>query len=150
MKKLAILVTSLVLGASSVALATPSATSAYAPSDIRDHRNPGYGRWTPRPIAWSTLSSHSSLSARGRAVIDVSSRQRFTKLQLDANGSMFVDKVMIVFGNGQTQTVNLDARLMSRSAPLTIDLAGNQRAIDKVVVVGRGRGYRSSFALKAI
>jgi hypothetical protein len=80
----------------------------------------------------------------------VSSRQRFTKLQLDANGSMFVDKVMIVFGNGQTQTVDLDARLMSRSAPLMIDLAGNQRMIDKVVVVGRGRGYRSSFALKAI
>jgi hypothetical protein len=148
MKKLAVLVTTLVLGASSVALAD----HAYAPSssEIRDHRAPNYGRWTPRPATWSTLSSHSTL-LRGRAVIDVNSRQRFTKLSLDTlGGSMFVDKVLIVFGNGQTQTVDLDKRLASRSAPLMIDLAGNSRMIDKVIVVGKSRGYRSSFALKAI
>ena len=90
------------------------------------------------------------LSRAGRATIDVSSQRRFTKLSLDAKSSLFVDKVLIVFGNGERQVVEVNKRLGNYSAPLMIDLAGNTRKIDKVMVLGRGTRFRSSFALKAI
>ena len=156
MKKLAILITTLVMGASSVALADHTdAPTAYEPSKlrdrdldndgIRDHRG-GWNR--PRPHRWTTLAEN-AIMQRGRTVIDVSSQRRFTKLSLDANRPMFVDKVLIVFGNGERQVVDMNKRLGAYGQPVVIDLAGNARMIDKVMVLGRGR-IRASFTLKAI
>ena len=159
MKKLAILLTTLVVGASSVAFAdhaiAPSPTNAYEPSKIRDrdfdadadglrdHRG-----WRRPRQRWTTLAE-STIMQRGRTVIDVSSQRRFTKLALDANRPMFVDKVLIVFGNGERQVVDLNKRLGAHGAPVVIDLDGNARMIDKVMVLGRGR-IRASFTLKAM
>jgi hypothetical protein len=145
MKKLAVLFTTLVLG-STAAIAAPAYQAApsapYAPA-VRDHRLPY------RPVhTWSTLAANARLS-RGRQLIDVSSNQRFTKLQLSAAGSVFVDKILITFKNGSTQLVNLDKTLGRRHASVAIDLEGNARRIDKVAVYGRA-GFRSSFTLMAI
>jgi hypothetical protein len=156
MKKLAILFTTLVLGASSVAFADHTiAPNAYEPSKLRerdfddndglrDHR----GGWNRPRQRWTTLAE-STIMQRGRTVIDVSSQRRFTKLALDANRPMFVDKVVIIFGNGERQVVDLNKRLGAHGAPAVIDLAGNSRMIDKVMVLGRGR-IRASFTLKAM
>ena len=157
MKKFAIVLTTLVLGASSVAFADHPAVTAdpYAPSTIRDKRDfdddgiRDRRGFRPRPHRWVILED-SAMLLRGRAVIDVSSQRRFTKLSLDAKSSLFVDKVLIVFGNGERQVVEVNKRLGNYSAPLMIDLAGNTRKIDKVMVLGRGTRFRSSFALKAI
>ena len=156
MKKLAILFTTLVLGASSVAFADHTiAPNAYEPSKlrdrdfdddgIRDHRG-GWNR--PRPQRWTTLAENAVMQ-RGRTVIDVSSQRRFTKISLDANRPMFVDKVLILFANGERQVVEMNKRLGAYGAPVVIDLAGNSRMIDKVMVLGKGR-IRASFTLKAI
>jgi hypothetical protein len=143
-KKLAVLVTTLILGASSVALADhPTPNAPYAPSD-RVYR--------PRPFptqSWTTLSS-GRLSMRGRALVDVSSNERFEKLKLEAFGAMFVDRIKIVFANGKSQVVEVDKRLGRRGeSSLTIDLEKRSRKIDKIVVYGRG-GRRAAFKLMAI
>jgi hypothetical protein len=143
-KKLAVLATTLILGASSVALAdhaTPNAS--YAPSD-RAYR--------PRPLpvpSWTTLSL-GRLSMRGRALVDVSSNERFEKLKLEAFGAMFVDRIKIVFANGKSQVIDVDRRLgRGGESSLTFDLEKRSRKIDKIVVYGRG-GQRASFKLMAI
>lgn len=156
--KLGILATALVLGLSSVAMAAPAsepcapaaaqqyAPQAYAPTtyapEVRDHRIPA-----PQPVRAMpvTLASAAPMS-RGRALIDVSSNQRFSSLSLDAKGSVFVSKVVITFANGQTQVTNLDKQITSCTS---IDLNGRSHKIDKIMVYGRG-GRRSSLAVTAI
>ena len=152
MKKLAIIVTSLVLGTSSLALADHDTAIApgkpYAPSELGDHGN-HFGWRKPRPQHWSTLASNMMLS-RGRTTIDVDSKLRFSKLSLDANGSLFLDKILIVFANGERQVVKVDKRLGRYSDPLVIDLDGRSRMIDNVMLVSKNTRFRSSVTLKAI
>ncbi|MEO8700459.1 MAG: hypothetical protein ABI867_10460 [Kofleriaceae bacterium] len=145
MKKLAILFTTLVLG-STAAMAAPGYSAPAAPyaAQVRDHRMLPVRQHT----TWSTLSYGSRLS-RGASLIDVSSTERFSKLQLSASGSLFLDKVVITFANGRTQLVNLDKRLGRGATSVAIDLEGNARRIDKIAVYGRG-GMRSSIKVMAI
>jgi hypothetical protein len=152
--KIKALVTALVLGSSTLAVAAPS----YGPS-IRDHRAPAaapapapapmrapgyFGFQAPkRPVlSWVTLANDKQLT--GRTVIKVApTARKFTKLELRADqGRAAIDKVTIVFANGRAQTVNLDARLMKKNQSVSIDLAGNSRSIDRIILVGRtmGRG----------
>jgi hypothetical protein len=152
--KIAALVTTLLIGASSAAMAAPS--TSYAP-EVRDHRTPepyapGIDHRMPqRPVAPArptTLASNARLS-RGHALIDVSSWKRFNSLELQAaSGSMFVDKVVITFADGQTQVAEIDKQLGNGQSCATIDLAGRSRKIDKLVVYGRG-GRRASLAITA-
>jgi hypothetical protein len=150
--KIAALVTTLLIGASSAAMAAPS--TSYAP-EVRDHRMPepyapGIDHRMPqRPIAHpTTLASNARLS-RGHAFIDVSSWKRFQSLELQAaSGSMFVDKVVITFADGRTQVAQVDKQLGNGQPCATIDLAGRSRKIDKLVVYGRG-GRRASLAITA-
>jgi hypothetical protein len=160
------IIATLVLGSSSVALAAPT---------VRDHRTPvqtrfavrsiapapapgalahfGLGAHRPRPqrLTWVSLASNMAVS--GRIVIDVSPAQRaFTKLELRAEGKgkTSIDKVLIVYGNGRTQTVELDAKLTKRQPTLAIDLAGDSRTIDKIVLVGRSNGRNALVDVFAI
>ena len=151
MKKI-VLATSLVLGLSSAAFAKPVAPG-YAPPapGLHDH---GMHRPLPLPASWTMLSSSAALNARGRALVDVSTNARFQKLKLESS-SLFVDKIMIVFQNGKTQTVDLDKRLSRYDSSLTIDLEGRgARKIDKIVVYGKNArigGWRQPvFKLMAI
>jgi hypothetical protein len=142
MKKIAALVTTLILGASTVALAAPNAPYA------RDHRAP-YTQFRPQLPSWTMLSSNASL-ARGKDKIAVSSSARFTKLKLEASrGSMFIDKVVITFANGERQVVNLDKTIGARTGATTIDLQGRARQISKIVVSGKG-GFRAGYSLAAV
>lgn len=130
MKKIAALVTTLVLGTSGLALADNGFRKPYRPSPPI----------VQQPVrAWQTLAS-TQLGRGGRAVIDVSSKQRFSTLKLDSRGALFVDKVLITYGNGERQTVTIDRNLAGRNAA-TIDLEGRARSIDKIVVIGRGARF---------
>jgi hypothetical protein len=148
MKKLGILITSLVLGASSVALAQP----AYNP--IRP-TVPSSDYYRPR-AAWTALSSDVHLLRSGRSIVDVSTRERFTKLKLEVDGRVAVDRLVIVFANGSSQNVDLSNQLAARrrfGAPIAIDLQGTRgRQIDKIFVYGRGstHGWRSAGTFKLL
>ena len=160
MKKIAALVTTLILGASSAALAAPGwADNSYGPANDRMPDRSGermpdraqFGRpFRPTIPQWTTLESSGSL-ARGRDFINVSTSARFSKLKLEATGrgSIYIDKLVIVFGNGQKQVVNVDKRLNGRSGATVIDVDGRARNIDKVMVLGRG-GYRATYSLTAL
>ena len=126
MKK--ILTTALVLGLSSAAFAAPGAPHYGNAPHATFHR--------PMPVTWSSLSSLSRI--QGKQTINVGGLKAYSKLKLDATmGTTFIDKVVIVFGNGARQTVNLDKNLAARAMPLTIDLDGRNRRISKVVVYGK-------------
>ncbi len=142
MQKIAALVTTLILGASTAALAAPN--EPY----VRDHRAP-YTQFRPQVPSWTMLASNATLT-RGKDRIAVSSSARFTKLKLEASrGSMFIDKVVITFANGERQTVNLDQTIGARRGAATIDLTGRSRQISKIVVSGRG-GFRSGYSIAAV
>ena len=165
------LIATLILGSSSVALAAPQ---------VRDHRTPTPVVVTPkrpvvagqfeahfdrndirpvRPIytppapalTWVTLANDASIN--GRTQINVAKGTRaFTKLELraDGNGRASIDKVTIVYGNGQRQVVNLDARLTKKSPSVLIDLAGEQRFITKIVLSGKTNGRNAKIDILAL
>ena len=154
MKKIAVLATSLVLGLSSVAFAKPAPLPAPAPAPAPYHdHDQGWHRPMPMP-EWTLLASSASLNRRGRALIDVNSNARFTKLKLEATSALMIDKVVVTFTNGKTQVIELDKRLGRFQPGLVLDLEGSRgRKIDKIMVVGKGTryGYRgSSFKLMAV
>lgn len=156
--KIKALVTMLVLGSSSLALAD------HASPNVRDHRSakvfpapiqakplpaPAYAKplpapghikpiqqfgfsWTARPVL---LANNTHLT--GRALVQVPARTRpFTKLELRANnGRTNIGSALIVYGNGQRQVVQL-GKVVNAKKPLTIDLAGNARHIKSVTLFG--------------
>ena len=153
------IIASLVLGSSSIAMASPSVTlSANAQGSygtvVRDHRAPAPAPvFTPvaQPARWQwrqpiyrpvTLASNLRLSA-GRAAISVGAQAgRFNTLQISAaTGRTFIKQVYVQFENGQWQAVrNLDRALIGDQT-LTVDLDGNRRAIRQVVVMGNELGF---------
>jgi hypothetical protein len=139
--KTKLLTTALVLGLSSAAFAAPGYQGAPTQHHFRD------GMRRPAPVAWTSLSTVSRI--QNKQTISVGGLKAFSKLKLEAaQGSTFVDKLVIVFGNGAKQTVNLDKNLAMRGAPLFIDLDGANRRITKVVVYGKS-GRRAAINLSA-
>lgn len=146
--KIKALVTTFVLGTSSLAVAAPTvrdhrapqvlpkpvpAKPLPAPPQARPAPAPGFGfGWQARPVL---LANNKHIS--GRTVIQVpTSARMFTKLELRANsGQTNIQRVLIVFGNGQRQVVQLRKTVNNRT-PLTIDLAGNARHIKSVTLIG--------------
>ena len=57
---------------------------------------------------------------------------------------------MIIFGNGQRQVVELDAKLNKKSPNVSIDLQGDTRNIDKIVVIGKTNGRNASIDVLAL
>jgi hypothetical protein len=164
------LITTLVIGSSSVALAAPTVrdhrTSDYSPTI--DHRNAidinasadirFQQRQRPvRPMppvyvapTWVTLANDMQVNGRTSIKVSPTARQ-FTKLELRAEqGNTSIDKVMIVFGNGRSQVVDLKTRLGKRDSSVSIDLTGNARSIERIVLVGRSNGRRASLDVLAI
>ena len=137
MLKISALVATVVLGLSGVAAAAPG-PAVHGPLAGRYERMPAQ-RWTLLDTAQSR---------GGRQVINVNSSQRFTKLKLEAGrGTAVIDKVLVTFGNGRTQVIEVDARI-GANASKVIDLAGNQRAITKIVILSQGR-TRASYSVLA-
>jgi hypothetical protein len=151
MKKLSVLITSLVLGISSVAVAAPGAPAVHANPVAQARFAPPMVRPLPHPVKWMQLDT-AKPSRFGRTVVDVNTRARFTKLKLEAlRGVASIDKVMITYANGRTQTVELDTRLGGYGAKSfkIIELDGrNARQISKIVILSKG-GARSSYSISA-
>ena len=138
MKKLAAIVTSLVLGSAGLASADAYAKPAFRP--VPEYR--------PAPHRWQTLASNLQLF-RGRAMLDVNTKARFSTLKLDASGAFYVEKILVIYGNGEKQTISVDKQIGRRAPAATIDLEGRTRQIDKLVVIGKGNA-RASLSVQAI
>lgn len=168
------LITLLVLGSSSVALASPEVrdhrthTTIVAPAPVapiaqpsvtitparfdRTQVKPVPGSWRRPPVqSWTTLANDAKVN--GRMVLDLKAYNRqFSRLSLrsDGNGKTKIDRVMIVFGNGERQTVELNAKLNKSSSAVSIDLKGDTRNIDKIVLVGKSNGRNASLDVYAL
>ena len=155
MSKLKALVLMLVVGASSSALAdhTPSPAvqgSAQLNWGARDDRFDNDRRWWPERSrtkygprsyrhSWVALSQPMQL-VRGREVIDVDARGTFTQLRLQTtSGATHIDRVLIRFADGSRQVANLDRTLSVRNPILQVALDGNNRRIDRIIVLGDSR-----------
>jgi hypothetical protein len=148
------ILTTILLGTSSVALAAPS----YGQPDVRDHRMQPIQAQAPafQRVAWHRpdvarpITLASSERINGRQIIKVNESLRaFSKLELRArSGRTDLDKVVVTFGNGQTQTIDCN-RQLSANESFTIDLAGKQRNVKRIVLVGRS-GRRGSLDVIAL
>lgn len=129
----------LVLGSSSVALASPSVTFtadaqaafSFGPQ-VRDHRTPSYSMPSRQNLAWIELSNATSLRS-GRAVIRPE-LSNLSQLRLQATrGMTYVNRVEVRFRNGTTQTLTLN-RWLTTSIDLTI--RNNTNIVDSITLVG--------------
>ena len=146
------LITTLVLGSSPLAFAdhyegsyTPAPAQVTAPA-VRDHRmlppTPApvpvqdYGYGWHKPALQPVLLADNARVA-GRALINVpASTRAFTKLELKSNsGRTSIDRVVIVFGNGQRQVARLGS-IVNGKGSLTIDLDGGARNIKTIMLIG--------------
>lgn len=168
--KLKALITMLVLGTSSVAsVAAPRPVPAPI---VRDHRTqpapvfqptpvhlpPVYRPpvYQPRPLppvqrpSWVTLGGVHQITD-GAMTFRVGRLARgFSTLKLQsAAGKSLIQRVLIQFMNGRTQTVELGRYLNASNPTITIDLAGRTRSIAKVTVIGRN-ARQSAFRVLAI
>jgi hypothetical protein len=127
MKSLKAIITTLILGSSTMAVAQPA---------IRDHRESfsyydGHHddvRWRRmRPV---TIASNMSLSSfdRGAAFVSLDTKyaRGFNRVRLDGdlNGRTFIDSVVLRFADGRTQTVSLRQTLSRRNPSITINTYG--------------------------
>jgi hypothetical protein len=160
-----VLATLLVLGSSTAAFAKPIVRDhreAAQTVAVRDHRTASsyrdrqnFGRggdrdggatWGDRDgdrnnswSSWTTLAS--SALVGGEADIYPSTELgRFLTLQLTADhGDTYVSKLVIQFGDYTRQTITVNREIGPGTAPLTIELAGGERAIHSIVVAGSER-----------
>lgn len=166
------IIATLVLGSSSVALASPAFGPTAGPT-VRDHRTQiapvpaatvvaqadiradirwGRPRIRPMPVTYAPVTLADNLQLEGRAFIKLAPTTRqFSKLELRTEqGRTSLDKVVIVFGNGRAQTINLDAKLSRKNPTLAIDLQGETRSIERIVLVGKSNGRNASLDVIAI
>ena len=170
------LITTLVLGSSSVAMARPVAPINDRPIPVEPDGGPGYMpaprpyyQPAPRPIyqpapqpyypgayhhraSWVTLGGVShivdgEMSFRpGR----FRGEQQFSTLRLQSDaGKSLIYRVLIQFQNGRTQVVELNQYLNASNPSIQIDLNGRARSIAKVTVVGRN-ARQSAYRVLAI
>lgn len=150
MSKIKALITVLVLGTSSVAMAAPalsfsahaewSAKTASAPM-IRDHRTQVTPYSYTSNASWRALSS--SVFADSRNTIRLSTPMNLSWLKLQATaGTSFIDSMTIRFADGTRKIVRLGQSLNTR-AP--IQFAVNGGAIASVTVNSSSRGSYQLF-----
>jgi hypothetical protein len=98
-----------------------------------------------RHIKSRTLATDLSFDNRGHRTVVLGSSQKYRELQIAGDyGFPLIQKVVIQFANGQTQTVeNIDREVGGNKAPITIDLDGTRREIVKVTVYGGTLRYRN-------
>jgi hypothetical protein len=120
MKTLKALVATAILGSSTLAVAQPM---------FRDHRyeDQSSQRYRERrgPVM---LAQNLELDRRQPAFIRLDGRT--SQLRFDADdGRVFIDRVVMTFANGQSQTISLRQRLNDRSRPLTINVDGRATGV---------------------
>ena len=142
------LITMLVLGSSSVAMAHPVSNMGFegGPVSIRDHRI------TPTFVPqWTTLGTENQI-ANGAVKFRVNAwSSKFSMLRLQTTaGKSLINRVEIQFGNGAKQVVALNQYLTASNPRITIDLDGDQaRSIRSVTVIGKN-ARQSAYSVLAI
>jgi hypothetical protein len=169
-----VIIASLVLGSSSVAMADPGITVSaklqvpHATVVVRDRdqrpappppvARPMHDRlWWGRSRQPVILASGVRFAGDGRTFITVPDEgRRFRSLQISpAGGRTFIQQVYVEFDNGQEQVVRDLDRTLTGDQSLTVDLEGNRRIVRRVIVYGnnsysgRRRGA-GGFTLTAI
>jgi hypothetical protein len=137
------IIATLVLGASSVAVAQPAVTVRGEARWGQPDRYQTYERdrrphW--RNNTWVALTSPLQLD-RGRTMIDVNQRRPFQQLRLQqtTHGMTHIDRVIVRFENGERQVIAVNQRLSTRNPMINIDLDGRQRRVDRIIVMGDSR-----------
>lgn len=93
-----------------------------------------------RRAKWLALTPQLEL-ARGRQIAELRTHERFGQIRLqNQTGRMHVERITIVFANGERQVVQVDRVLDGNRAMVNIDLDGGRR-IDRIIV--RGEPIRS-------
>ena len=155
--KITAIIASLVLGSSSLAMASP------AVAVVRDHRpivvddcapaapaqpvysQPVYSQPVVQPVAWHqpvyrsvTLANGLRFTNQGRAFITVGNQAgRFGSLQISAaSGRTLIKDVVVQFANGQRQVIRNLNRTLVGDESLDLDLDGGRRAIRQIIVTG--------------
>jgi hypothetical protein len=97
-----------------------------------------------------TLADNTQLN--GRELIRVAQGSRtFSKLELRAEqGKTSIDKVIVTFGNGRSQTFALDTKLSKKQPTISLDLSGQSRSIQRIVLVGKSNGRNASLDVIAV
>jgi len=155
MSKMKALITALVLGTSSAAMAAPSVTfTAHAEAswgtvspNIRDHRTlttyPTYQ--SPATFArgtWISLAEPMNM-ARGRATIDINSRSAFNQIRLQsASGSSFIRTVTVQYVNGASQVITLNQWIDAHNPMAQFNL-NRPMQVDSIMINGQ-RNARGS------
>ncbi|MBL0214273.1 MAG: hypothetical protein IPQ07_10340 [Myxococcales bacterium] len=140
MTKLTTLLVSVLLGASSIAMARPAQLPARDSwrdrQELRLERELASGHRSYRPT-WVALSGATKI-VRGRDVIQVGAeRGRFTQLRFQTTeGTSSIERVLIRFADGRWQVADLDTRLSTDRPMVELVLDGNRRLIDQIIVIG--------------
>ncbi len=146
MSKLATLITSLVLGTSSIAAADPSfsfsASASWSTSGsdqplVRDHRLPVERARVDR---WSWIALSQPMTAGRRNVIRVYDGTELAALRMQLTGGMtYIYDVDVRFADGTHQSISLNRWLWTSSPSL--QLALSKRSVDTITI--RSWGGRS-------
>ena len=170
------LITTLVLGSSSVAMAHPVSAPApvsqpvYQPVSQPIYRGPMPPQYAPgyEPAVYQPQYQHPSwvslgsvdhivdgqmtfrLGRAGRAGRFSGAGEQFSTLKLQSEaGKSLIQRVLIQFSNGRTQVVEVNQYLNASNPAITIDLEGRTRTIAKVTVIGRN-ARQSAYRVLAI
>ena len=164
MSKIKALITTLVLGSSSVAMAdsglsfnasaqwsigtrpAPIAVPAPTAPVIRDHRYDVSPVPTAYRASWVALSEPMMLNFGGRNAIRLSTPSRYSQLRLQSTaGSSYISTVTVRYADGTRQEIAINKNLDAR-APMINFAVSNRASIDRIVV--NGSSYRrASFQL---
>ena len=167
----ALITTIALIGSSTAALAAPA---SYSPV-VRDHRTQVTDHRAsidasaqadirfapvarpalpirPMPPVYAPVTLADNTQLNGREVIRVAQGTRsFNKIELRAEqGKTTIDKVIVTFGNGRSQTFELDTKLSKKQPTVSLDLNGQSRSIQRIVLVGKSNGRNASLDVIAV
>lgn len=151
MSKIKALITTLILGSSSLAMAAPGATFSAQASwntgvqkvitapNVRDHRTVDtMARHDDRPnrrprAAWIALGEPKQL-ARGRDLIRVAAKTPFSQLRIQSTaGATRISQLTVVYTDGTRQVMQLDRRINPRNPMIEVDLAGTRQVASLLI-----------------
>ena len=144
------IIATLVLGASGAAIADPGPSVTVRgearwgdPQPVQTYDHSDYYRDHHRPYwrnnTWVALTSPMQLDRRAN-IIDVNQRRPFQQLRLQtSNGMSFIDRVIVRFENGERQVIDVNQRLSTRNPMINLDLEGQRRRVDRIIVMGDSR-----------
>jgi hypothetical protein len=141
MSKIKALITTLVLGTSSIAMADTNVAFKTTTSAVRDHRDevtPMASPWLRhaayRP-AWVALSTPTMLH-EGRNAIKLATPSRYSQLRLQATaGRSYISSIIVRFADGTRQEIAVNQMIDARSPMLNLSIS-SRASVDRVVIKG--------------